>query len=187
MSEGKNGLIGALRKAIRNEISGIHTAAPGKVISYDPATGLASVQPSLKLKVPDSRLVDFPVIVGVPVVWPTAAGGAASVTLPLKPGDGVLIVWAERSLDDWLLGGESDDPRKFDLTDAIAIPGCNPQGPVAGAAHPDDVCMAYKGTSLRVCADGKVRIEGGDLIVEGISFLQHVHPESIGTQTGPPE
>lgn len=172
---GKNQLVNAMLSTVRNEISGIHTAAPGEIVSYDPGTNQASVKPAIKKKVPDGRMLDFPVIVGVPVVWPTAAGGQASLTLPLKAGDGVLLVFSERSIDDWIVGGESEDLRQYDLTDAIAIPGCNNSAPAAGMAHPEDACLAFGGTSLRITPGGDVVVDGGDLIVGGISFKNHVH------------
>lgn len=171
----------------RKEIANIHTAAPGTILSYDPGSGLATIKPLLKFKVPDGRVLDMPVIVGVPVVFPSGSGGNASVTFPLKSGDGCLLIFAEGSLDDWLKGGESEDLRKHDLTDAIAIPGLYNFGVSAIQAHPNDTCLKNGATVLRVEAGGNVHIEGADLIVGGISFLQHIHPESIGSVTGAPQ
>ncbi len=165
----------------RKEIASVHTAAPGKVLTYDPATGLASVQPSLKFKVPDGRVLDMPVIVGVPVQFPSGAGGDASVTHPIMKGDGCLLVFAEGSLDDWIKGGETEDPRKHDLTDAIAIPGLFNFGIPAIVEHPNDVCLKNGSTLLRVEPSGNVHVEGADLIVGGISFKNHVHG---GVQSG---
>lgn len=179
--------IGALKQMIRTELSGIHTSAPGIIVSYDTASGLASVQPLIKMKVPDGRIIDYPIIVGVPVQWPSSADGKASLTFPLKQGDGVQLQFAERSIDDWLKGGESDDPRQYDLSDAIAIPGLWRTATAAGREYPNDVCLAYGSTSVRIQPGGNVVIDGGDLIVGGVSFLNHIHHESIGTVTGPPE
>lgn len=176
-----------LIEMVQKEIANIHTASPGKIISYDPGTGLASVQPSLKFKVPDGRELDMPVIIGVPVIFPSGSGGNASVSFPIQAGDGCLIVFAERSIDDWVKGGDSDDPRKHDLTDAIAIPGLYTFGVPAIAAHPNDTCLKNGSTVLRIESGGSVHIDGADLVVNGISFLNHIHPESIGTETGPPK
>lgn len=159
----------------RKEIANIHTAAPGEILSYDLGSGLASVKPKLKFKVPDGRALDMPVIVGVPVQFPSGAGGDASVTHPVKQGDSCLLIFAEAALDDWLKGGESADLRKYDLTDAIAIPGLFNFGLPAVNAHPSDVCLKNGSTLLRIEPGGNVHLEGGDLIVGGISFKNHVH------------
>jgi hypothetical protein len=198
----QNEVVDAFQGMVRNEIASIHTAAPGTIVSYDSATGLASVQPSLQFKVPDGRVLDMPVIIGVPVQWPSGMGGKASVTFPLQSGDSVLLVFAERALDDWLKGGESDDPRKFDLTDAFAIPCVWPgEATVGGAAYPDDVCLAYGDNSLRITSGGAINIAAaggvsitgdvvvsGDLTAGGISLKSHVHSgvESGSSSTGSP-
>lgn len=172
----------------RKEIANIHTAAPGTILTYNPGSGLASVQPLLKFKVPDGRLLDMPVIVGVPVIFPSGSAGNASVTFPIKSGDGCLLIFAESSIDDWLKGGESEDLRKHDLTDAIAIPGLYNFGLPAIVEYPNDVCLKNGSTLLRVEPSGNVNIEGADLIVGGISFKNHVHGgvESGGSNTAKP-
>ena len=173
-----NEFIQALMEAVDGKISGIHTAAPGKVISYE--GGRASVQPSLKYKVEDGRVLDAPIIVDVPVYFPT--GGNASITYPIKPGDDCCIVFSERSMDDWLKGGESEDPRKFDLTDGMCFVGMKPS-----RSHSNDAIEITHGNcKLRMPEGGPVTLNT-DIVIGGISFLGHVHPESIGSQTGPPK
>ncbi len=163
---------------IRGEIAGIHTCMPGKIISYN--AGRATVQPTLKFKVPDGRALDMPLIANVPCYFLGVAG--RSITFPVKEGDGCLLLFAERNIDDWLLGGESDDPRKFDLTDAFAFVGLQPS-----RAHANDAIEINHGScKFRIPENGPVSCST-DLIIGGISFLQHIHPESIGTATGPPE
>ena len=170
----------------RKEIANVHTASPGTILSYDSGTGLASVQPALKFKVPDGRMIDMPVIVGVPVIFPSGSGGNASVTFPVVAGDGCLLVFAESGIDDWIKGGESEDLRRHDLTDAIAIPGLFNFGIPAIQAHSSDTCLKNGSTVLRIEAGGSVYIDGADIVVNGISFLKHIHPESIGSVTGVP-
>lgn len=86
---------------VKRGIRGIHTAMPGKVLAFDPAKCIATVQPAMKFKKPDGKTMDFPQITGVPVVFPQGAGQNAVVAFPVKAGDGCLIVVAEQSLDYW--------------------------------------------------------------------------------------
>lgn len=173
-----NEFIQAMLETVDGKISGIHTAAPGKIINY--SSGLASVQPSIRYKVEDGRVLDAPVIVNVPVYFPT--GGAASITYPIKPGDDCCIVFAERSIDDWLKGGESEDPRKFDLTDAMCFVGMKPS-----RNHSNEAIEITHGSCMLRIPDGGPVSLNTDIVISGISFLGHVHPESIGSQTSPPK
>lgn len=184
----RNEMAQTLIEMARKEIANVHTAAPGTILAYDPGSGLASVQPALKFKVSDGRIIDMPVIVGVPVIFPSGSGGAASVTFPVVEGDGCLLLFAESAIDDWLKGGESDDLRKHDLTDAIAIPGLFNFGIPAAQAHPNDTCLKNGSTVLRIETSGSVYIDGADLVIDGISFKDHVHGgvESGGGNTGVP-
>lgn len=165
-----NEFVNTMKKAIKQGISNVHTAMPGTVLSY--SGGIATVQPSLPFNAPDGRSVAMPPIVGVPVVMPTCSGGTIGVSLPIQPGDGVLLVFSERSLDDWSKGGESADPRRHDLTDAIAIPGCYSGGVPANSSS--DLTL-FAGSTKMTVTSGKISIAGGDLEVDGVSFKTHVH------------
>lgn len=183
----QNQVVEAFRSMIKNEVATIHTSMPGIFISYSPHTGRASVQPALKHKFPDGRMIAFPVIVGVPVMFPKAMGGRVSITWPVQPGDECTIFFAERNIDDWLHGGESDDPRQYDLTDAYVYPGGSSTPIPSAQEHPNDMCLRNGTTTFRLEPSGAVYIDSADLVVNGISFLQHIHSESIGSVTGPPE
>ena len=185
-----NGTIANMRKMIQNEISTIHTSCLGAVVSYDPTTCRASVKPSLKYKAGDGRNIDYPIITNVPVEFPSSDGGNISLTFPLKQGDGVTLIFSERSLDDFLSSGESDDPRRYDLSDAIARAGIYKGGIAAAGKYPDDVCLTNGKATFRLTPSGEVIIEGtkltmnmsegstitgGDLVVDGVSVKTHTH------------
>lgn len=122
-----------IRKHIDAALLDLHTSMPAKVVSYEPTTGMADVQPMLKRPLPDGSSVALPVIVQVPVAYPRA--GAAIISLPIKKGDTVQLTFAERSIDNWKLVGAEDAPgnrRRYHLADAWAVPG----GYAKVAPHP---------------------------------------------------
>jgi hypothetical protein len=117
--------------AVGARLAEVNVAIPASVESYDRTTQKASVKPLIRAVRTDSdgtRVAESrPVINDVPVVFPGA--GAYSITFPLAAGDTVLLVFSQASLDKWLAaGGEVDplDPRRFALSDAVAIPGLRP-------------------------------------------------------------
>lgn len=120
-----------LRAAMDARIANVHTALPGQVVSYDPATQTASVQPMIKRVYVDAdgneASDSLPQLLKVPVCFPRA--GLTFITFPIQPGDGVLLVFAERPLDQWRTQGIEADPGDIamhQLGDAIAIPGVFP-------------------------------------------------------------
>jgi len=157
----------AINAAIEYALKQIHVCLPGRIEEYDFTEQKASVTPLLSIAYDDGTTVDMPIVQNVPVVFP--AGGGASITFPLRQGDGVLLVFSERSIDQWLsLGGVvvPDDPRTFDLSDAIAIPGLNPFRGNGLAQDNDSVYITYNDATIKIGDDGTVDINDGNLTVE---------------------
>ncbi len=157
----------AIGAVVNVMLSGIHTCLPGKIESYDHAKKKASVKPLIRKKYADGTVIPLPVIVNVPVVW--MQGGGAVFTFPLKKGDGVLLLFAERNIDRWLSEGgdvEPKDSRKFHLSDCIAIPGLDDFKTGENPDNNDDVTLKYLGGKVVIHNDGQVNINDGNLTVD---------------------
>ncbi|WP_285907930.1 Gp138 family membrane-puncturing spike protein [Pseudodesulfovibrio pelocollis] len=118
----------ATRAAMDGRMAEVWTALPGVVVAFDPAAMTVSVQPSIKGRVerPDGSAtsVALPVLVDVPVVFPS--GGGFTMTFPIAPGDDCLVVFAARCIDAWWQSGgvqEPMEPRMHDLSDGFALVG----------------------------------------------------------------
>jgi hypothetical protein len=106
----------------------LNTCRPGKIETYNAATGLASVKSLIQKAYRDEKeerqVAPLPVIPNVPVVFP--GSGGIRIKFPVLPGDLVLLLFSSASLDRWLVSGDDVDPaddRANAITDAIAIPG----------------------------------------------------------------
>lgn len=108
------------REALKQELlSSLHCALPGTVVSFDPSTQTAEIQPAVKA---GSTL--FPVLPDVPVFFPGSRESA--ITWPLSPGDECLVILADADIDAWFESGEAAAPRsarKHSLSDAFAFVG----------------------------------------------------------------
>lgn len=153
----------ALAEFVSDRLRRVNTVLPGRIESYNPTTGKAEVRPLLREKYADGEVVEPPVIANVPVVFPRTA--AASITLPVARGDGVLLLFCQRSLDTWLSTGgmaNPDDVRMHSLSDCIAIPGLVPFS-VGGTGETDLVIQR---------GDAQFKIDGSNKVAIGTSAAE---------------
>ena len=139
----------------------IHTAIPATIVSYDPAKGQATVKPTMKFTTQGGNIIDYPQVSGVPVVYQQHMGQKATIGFPVKPGDGCLLVVSEQSLDYWMYGQDTGTNLKFDLTNAIAIPGLfsKANAVVKEACEQDAIIVDVSGTRLTVKSDGLIQAD----------------------------
>lgn len=161
-------LVQRIKETAQKAAEGIHTAVPGTIVSYDPAKGQATVKPSMKFTTKGGNIIDYPQISGVPVLFQQHMGQQATVAFPVKPGDGCYLVISEQSLDYWMYGQDTGTNLKFDLTNAVAIPGLFAQSNtvVAEACSQDAIIIDVSGTRITVKA-GKVQIDAAEVIING--------------------
>jgi len=175
-----------IRQAISYELTGIHTCLPASIVSYDYTKQKATVQPLLK-KPYVTGGESLPEIPNVPVIFPK--GGGFSMHFPLNAGDVVLLLFSERSIDQWLnRGGEilPLDPRKFDLSDAIAIPGLMPFSETSPAEDNTNFTLKIGSGTIKVQPSGKFLFNGAteelmNIVDELFGLLQSATVASFGT------
>jgi Phage protein Gp138 N-terminal domain len=173
----------ALQTMIESALSEVNTQLPAKVISYDPKTNRAVVKPSVPKRMADDESSEPPQIVEVPIVWTASGGGISTLTMPIKPGDGVMLSFQQRSLEGWLSGKNDmpDDPRQFDLSDCVAIPGCQASGITA---DPTDVVLRFDKAEFRMKPDGTIVMgnDKGNVTIDGSGNLT-LHVQTIKIET----
>lgn len=158
----------AISDLVDKKLNNLHTAIPGKIVSYDASTGLATVLPVMKFRKPDGSTIDFPQITGVPVILPQAVGQQVTIAYPIKADDGCLIIVAEQSIDYWMYGQETDTDLKFDLTNAFCIPGLfvSANKITEDACKNNSIILDAKGTRISV-KKGEVHIGAANVIIDG--------------------
>lgn len=118
------GLAGVIRQGITNYMKDVHTALPGKIISFDPVKQSAEVQLLISRGFSNKEIHPLPVLINVRVWFPRAGG--FNITFPVAPNDECLVLFAERSLDRWIKESEVQPPldmRMHSLSDAICLVG----------------------------------------------------------------
>jgi hypothetical protein len=198
----------SLRLAMDDKVSSIWTALPGIVSAVNLAANTVSVQPAIQGAVTDASgnvsNVNLPVLVDVPIVFPSAGG--FSLTFPIVAGDEVLVIFSSRCIDTWWQSGgigKQAEARMHDLSDGFAIAGIKSQATKIANISNSSVQLRNNDGSTFVEIDGSGNITlksatlitldsplvqmTGDLNVAGdslagtISLQTHTHP---GVQTG---
>lgn len=163
-----------IKDAIEGRLVDVNTAMPARVKKVDIAKQIVDVEPCLMRKYSDGAVVPLPVITNVPLVFQrTATGG---LFFPIKAGDYVLLVFSQRSIDIWEEKGgivDPKDPRKFNLSDAIAVPGLFPKGSAYARADAAFARLEWGDASIELQPSGKFRIQkiGGEELFDLVSQL----------------
>ena len=158
------GLAALIRLIARMEISGARVSIPARVVAYDPAAQTVDADPDI-LKPGGQPL---PRVFACPVQMPTGAG--LGVALPLAAGDPVLLVFSDRSLEEWLTSGKRgapSDPRTHHLTDAIAIPGVRPIPEAWGGLTADKLVIGQLQRDGTPAAPCQIRISNAGKLAIG--------------------
>lgn len=188
----------AQRLVLDGRQSNIWTAMPCIVTSVDFSTMTLEAQPAIQGTIEDengvSRSVNYPLLVDVPIVFPSAGG--FTLTMPIAVGDEVLVIFASRCIDSWWQSGGIGRPmeaRMHDLSDGFAIPGPKSQPKkISGISSTGAQIRNDAGTTyIEISADGKIKLVSptevkitGNLKVSGeVTAMSETIPIALSTHT----
>jgi len=182
---------------IEGRLKDLHTCLPGIIVSFDPVTQTASVQPAVQRVFTDRGAVNLPVCVDVPVAFP--GGGDFWLTFPVKHGDECILLFSERAIDYWHVNGGTQLPAEYrlhDLSDGLAQVGLNSQPKRLSDLQMDgaELRTRDRGTYLRltngtIYLHGNVVQTGGSITSNGkVIDNTHIHTGVTpgGGTSGPP-
>lgn len=178
----------------------VYTAIPAVIIAVrSDEKQSVDVKPLINQVFPDLEDdTEHPVILHVPLIYPSSSTSA--VTFPVHPGDTVMLIFSQASMDVFKSGDGTAQPptdyRRFSIRDAVAIPGLFPFGSAINqmSKHTlphstDDLAVFHNlGTSaeceLRMKLTGKVEITS-PLQVEVNAPVVNVTATTSATITAP--
>lgn len=209
---------GDLIRKQKNEESiaaNIRVAVPGIIQNFDAKEQTVRVQPAIREVVTGSdytpAFIALPELLDVPVVLPRA--GDYVITLPIRPGDECLVIFADQCIDAWWQSGgvqNQMDRRRHDLSDGFAILGVWSQPRRLNHYDSDGLKLLNTKTGSSMILDEKgVTIQGtltvignsvmkgtmtvtgdstmqGALVAGGVNLVGHTHTCPDG-QTGGPQ
>jgi len=189
MSDSRIQLENLINTGVDTALKEVHTCLPAVVTAFNPATQLIDAQLTIKRKI-DGEEKDLPKLVDVPVRFFKVLN--FSFTMPIAVGDYVLIIFAERSIDQWLQDGgvqPANDIRRHSLSDAFAIPMMYDQTGVITDFNIDDAEMRSTDglTKVAIKKTGGIKLTGdvevagtitatGEITGNGKALSTHNHP-----------
>ena len=182
-----------VERVARSVMEEMHTSIPGKIVIFDVDKGMATVKPYGTYKTEAGKMFKYPLITGVPVIIPQCQSASICIAFPIQSGDECLIIISEQELDEWLSNASSENDMRFDLTNAIAIPGLSKLvlPALKEACTNQKIIIANENTKLAVSKDeiemiGNVKIKG-KLLLNDLNINEHTHISSeVGFDTGKP-
>jgi hypothetical protein len=152
-----------IHEIVSNILLGVHTSIPAKVERFDSDKLLIDATPSIHFRHHDGTVTKIGTIYNIPICYPRSADSI--IYFPLKKGDSVLLVVAEKSIDEWMENSNKapDDPRTYCISDAFAIPGVYPAGAGAMPSNKESMCINFKGQSIEITKDGNIKLGAGTL------------------------
>ena len=182
-----------------NITGGINSSMLAKIEKFDGVTMKADLIPLVKIKNKAGIIEEVSMLIEVPVSFIKA--GPFIIRPPYKPGDIVIVVFADSDIDNVLLSGDVSSPnssRKHSLDDAIVVGSIMPYTVTLPGEHLNDLIIANEdfSTKLVLKESGEIIIQGGKVFlgnetaVEGVplgdtlkTWLDsHTHP-TVGKPT----
>lgn len=149
-----------VQTAIDTSLKEVHTCLPAIVETVNSDQTL-DVQPTIQRRI-DGVDVNLPLLVGVPLRF--FKSGEFSISFPIKKGDHVLVLFSERSIDNWLLDGDirpAGDVRRHSLSDGIALPMAYPQTDLIGSFDTTNLeIKSTGGASIKLTPGGDIQLNG---------------------------
>lgn len=167
----------ALRDAVDAGLLETHTAIPGIIQKYDVATQTADIQIVVsRMNREDGTTQQIPILPNVPIMHPRSE--SACVHLPIKAGDSVLVIFAERNIDDWRRTGnpgDAPDDRRHHYSDPVGIVGLFPDNKPLAIDSGDETKLVVQ------CGDRKITVsDGGDILLGEVGGSDE-EPVPLGT------
>lgn len=140
-----------LEKTVGGLINDVHTAIPARITSFDADKCTCGVSICGKFVTNTGEAISYPEMSNIPVVFPCSIVDDVGIAFPIKPGDGCLVVFSETELDEFKTGSESVGSLKFDLTNAVCIPGLLSQAfDIAKDAQDKQAVVIKSGSQVKV-------------------------------------
>lgn len=151
----------------RDTLLSVNCHAIGRVKKFNKANQTCEVQISYDKKymeedefgIAQPVKKPYPLLVDIPVI--SLSGGESGLTFPIKAGDGCIVLFNDRDIDNWFEGKETGFVRTLrihSISDGIAIVGIRNKNDFI-QAYDDSRASLYNGSTRVAVGESKILIE----------------------------
>ena len=144
----------------KNVMANLNCHQVGEIVSFNANKQTAEISVKMTYVVND-KIVEYPLLIDCPCI--VLGGGKGRITFPISAGDGCLVLFNDRDIDNWYAGGQTMAPRtdrKHSFSDAIAIVGLhNAQNKISDYLT-SGTELKYGNSTIKL-EDNKVTITNG--------------------------
>lgn len=162
---------------VKQVIKDLFICLPGIVQSYNAESKRAVILPAVKQVMTDGKIVNYPTLFDVPVMFPS--GGGFSITTPLTQGDAVLVIFSQRDIEDFKGSYKNTTPRQDQicgLKDGIALAGFGELS--TNLATSDGISIQNKtATSFVTVENNKITVTAPTVEINSSQQLQVTSPD----------
>lgn len=170
----------ALDDLILSKLADVHTAVPARLSAVDYGSGMASAVPLVKTVIGVNKSVAYPELTNIPLFIPSGNSGKAKITLPVKSGDRVLVLFSERDPSNFI-NSKSEEPSNPGQTNYL---GLFPIGilPCLGGTSVDseNIIVENEKSTITAKPDGTILMENdafhgeakpdGNFVINGLTI-----------------
>lgn len=152
--------------AARQALAQFWACIPARVTAYDPATGLANLQPVVQTVGADGTPRPLPAVPACRVLFPSGGGAAGwHLTFDIEPGDVGLLMAASACVSQWMEAADEsaapESARRGSLSDGFFLPAYLPK--TLPHEDPEGMSLGKQAARVHIGAGGRVTIESADV------------------------
>jgi len=152
--------------AARQALAQFWACVPARVTAYDPATGLADLQPAVQVVGADGEMRTLPAVPACRVLFPSGGGAAGwHLTFDLEPDDVGLLIVSSACVSQWMETADEaaapESARRGSLSDGFFLPAYLPK--TLPHDDPEGLSLGQQGARVHISRSGGVTIESGDV------------------------
>lgn len=165
----EKGLVEALKGIFDYKLLSVFTCIPAKVQSVNYKHNHLNAQPLIKTRRSDGTERTSPELFDVPIFVLSAGRGNTRITMPVKVGDTVLILYSQRSLEDFYgSDGKTIVDSKSEVTHGmypiLALP-CLFTKDSAVPIDPSNLIVENGSTKVTIQPDGNVIVDAPQMTI----------------------
>lgn len=172
----EQGLVDVLNDLVDYRLLTVNTAIPARVTSIDYQNNNLNAKPLITTRYSDEEQEEYPELFNIPFLIISGNAGTARITMPLKVGDTVLVMFSQRDLQGFYQSDGKTVVKSFKgvthgLDPVLAVP-CLYTNRSSKPIDPNNVVVENGSTRITMEPSGNVTVDTPNSVFTGNVDIQ---------------